>query len=182
MTADALDLAVAGCGGEVAPAAGKTTLPSDEDEVVWVMSRDGRLRSVNPDGSEAEAPAAWTGMTRLTKEEVDAILSLDAPPLIEPYDDETLRRLFPPELADATREALREAAEVSAEVRERRLEFQDWVRGELEEKGHVDVPDKFLADREEAQEWMQEEIDKMFDRLDIPDRYFAAGSDNDDDE
>lgn len=55
----------------------------------------------------------------------------------------------------------------TATRRSKILVFQDWVRGEVEKKGYVELPDEFLADREQVREWMEEELDDMCERIDF---------------
>ncbi|KAL6654174.1 hypothetical protein ACP70R_007639 [Stipagrostis hirtigluma subsp. patula] len=137
-------------------------------------------KEVAGDGGDGEEAPAREGYTRLQQDEVDMILSLEACSM-KPDDEETLK-LFSQKTIDETSEAISEAAEVSEASKQKFLEFQDFVRGELEEKGYVEVPDEFLISRAELQDWLQEEVDKMFASLDIPDRYFANDSDDDEEE
>ncbi|KAL6890353.1 hypothetical protein ACP4OV_009116 [Aristida adscensionis] len=138
--------------------------PADAVEVV-----------VGVDGGDAEEAPAREGFTRLPMDEVEMILSLEAYS-IKPDDEETLK-LFSQKTIQETTQAIREGAEASEEAKEKFLEFQAWVRRELEEKGYVEVSDESIAEREELVDWLQEEVNEMFKDLDIPDRYFDYGCD-----
>lgn len=146
---------------------------------LYVPPKDG---SIDPDSEEASLEAyarPWAVMTgpttRLPQEEVDLVLAWE-PVCMEPYDEETQRRLFPYELFEEAMEIMREAAEISQESMQHFIEYQDWIRGQMEEKGYVEVPIKFLQDRAEFIEWAQRDLEEMMKNIHIPDKCFARSS------
>ncbi|KAL6619358.1 hypothetical protein ACP70R_034497 [Stipagrostis hirtigluma subsp. patula] len=106
-------------------------------------------------GSGAEAPApAREGMTRLPRMDVVNFLARD-PLSIAPYDAEYMFRFVQearPNVPEAVQRAVAAAVAESYNegMREKVVVFQDWVWGQLEEKGYVDVPDQFIRDREDV--------------------------------
>nr|CAB3492007.1 unnamed protein product [Digitaria exilis] len=86
--------------------------------------------------------------TRLPEVEVSLIPSWVMNPAIRPQDD----------------------VEVKTARRRKFLAFQDWIRGEVEKKGFAELPDEFLADRDQVREWMEEELDQMLERIDFSDQ------------
>ncbi|KAL6654171.1 hypothetical protein ACP70R_007636 [Stipagrostis hirtigluma subsp. patula] len=95
------------------------------------------------------------GGTRLPKEFVDWILRRKRAVLQEDPDDYYNRMIndpdrpavYTPEFLEEEREVLRSMAALYKSVGDRFEKFQEWVRGELEAKGYVEVGDAYLAQR-----------------------------------
>jgi hypothetical protein len=121
----------------------------------------------------ARPAAAREGMTRLPRLEVLRILTRD-PRSIAPHCVESILRLVQqarPGLPEEVQRAVagEVAASCSQDTRENFALFQDWVRGEVEKKGYVEVPDELVRASEEASERHGERVDLM-----LSPRYFTT--------
>jgi hypothetical protein len=126
------------------------------------------------DSERARSPHHVKATTRLPKEEVVLILSMGHPTMPADDDRRSLQLLLQEDtimaIDDDSRESTAESAEFKALERKKGfIEFQDWVRGELQEKGYVEVPDELISVRERAREWMEEELNEMLERIDFCD-------------
>ncbi|CAN6373014.1 unnamed protein product [Urochloa humidicola] len=112
--------------------------------------------------AEAGDDTSSGGGLRLSPEYVECILSLKPLFVVDP-DEEHARmtnhpgKIYSQEFIDESVEIFRDLAESSKRIFGRFEKLQAWMRGQLEEKGCVEVDDEYIARRVMARQQIEEE-------------------------
>lgn len=132
------------------------------EEVAGGVSNGGDNHAAADVAADDDASVVKGERLRLSKEYVECILSLEPGISVDPDEEYALLSSLPDnlisqEFIDESVQIYRDMAELNKYTSERFSKLQDWMRGEMEEKGYVEVDEDYVAQRELIRRFLEAE-------------------------